>query len=227
MQVVGGDLGELGADLLEDPGPQVAGVHQHVVLVHQGQLLARTRLRPAVGVAHHALDAEGGVEADLGGHLLLGTGAQRAAVADVRALGALADDHEVDLRLAGQRRLHTREEPARPEVDVVVEGEPQLQQQPPLQHSGRHARVADGAEQDRVVGLELGEHALREGLTGAVVTPGAEVELGALQLHIGGKCRLQHLEALGHHFLADTVTGDDCETNRARHARRLRRCPRA
>ncbi len=217
MQVVGGDLGELLADLLEDPGPQVAGVHQHVVLVDERQLLARAGVGAAVGVAHDTLDAERGVQADLGRDLVLGAGAQRAAVADVRALGALADDDEVDARLAGQRGLHAGEELARAEVDVVVEGEAQLEQQPALQDTGRDARVADGAEQDRVVGLELLQHTVREGLPGAVVAAGAEVVLGRLHLDVRGEGGAEDLEAFGHHFLADAVTGDHCETKAARH----------
>ena len=49
----------------------------------------------------------------------------------------------------------------RPQVDVVVEGEAQLEQQPALQHAGGHARVTDRAEQDRVVLLELLELRVR------------------------------------------------------------------
>ena len=47
--------------------------------------------RALEGVPDDPLDAEGGVEADLGGDLVRGVLAQHPAVADVRALGALAD----------------------------------------------------------------------------------------------------------------------------------------
>lgn len=143
--------------------------------------------------------------------------ANRAAVARVRALGALADDHEVDLRLAGERGLHAREQLGGPQVDVVVEGEAELEQEAALQDTGRHGRVADRAQQDRVVRLELLEVGVGEGLTGGVVAPGAEVVLLRLQLHILRKHGGEHLEAFGHDLLADAVAGDDCEIEAARH----------
>ncbi|GAB2747154.1 hypothetical protein GCM10010442_78240 [Kitasatospora kifunensis] len=50
-----------------------------------------------------------------------------------------------------------------------------------------------------------------------MVAAGTEVVLGGLQLDVTGEGGGKHLEALGHHFLADTVTGDHCETKAARH----------
>ena len=79
----------------------------------------------------------------------------RAAVADVRPLGALAHDDEVDVAGVGERARHAGEELRRAQVHVVVEGEAQLEQQPALDDAARQARVArvaaDRAEQDRVV----------------------------------------------------------------------------
>ena len=116
VQVVDRHVGELGVHGLDRAAPQVAGVHEHVVLVHERELLARAGRGTREGVADHALDAERGVHADLVGHLVRGADADGAAVADVRALGALADHHEVDLaRVApagdatpGYRRLGRR-----------------------------------------------------------------------------------------------------------------------
>ena len=62
------------------------------VRCRRGRVAAR-----AEGVPDDPLDAEGRVDADLGGDLVRGADAHRAAVADVRALGALADDDEVDV----------------------------------------------------------------------------------------------------------------------------------
>ena len=70
--------------------------------MHQRQVLAPLR-GPGERVAHDALDAERGVEADLGGDLVRGADADGATGAGVRALGALADDDEVDVGVAGQR----------------------------------------------------------------------------------------------------------------------------
>ena len=54
-------------------------------------------------VFHDAADAERRVDADLGGHFMGGADPDRAASAGVRTLGALADHHEIDVRVAGQR----------------------------------------------------------------------------------------------------------------------------
>ncbi len=103
----------------------------------------------------------------------------------------------------------------------MVEGEPQLEQQAALQDAGGHGGVADRAEQDRVVVLEALKFRVGQGFPGRVPAPRAEVVLPGLQLHVLRKHRREHFEALGHHFLADSVTGDHCEANAARHARTL------
>ena len=221
VAVVGGDVGVLLRHLLEEPPPHGAGVDQHVGLVDEGELLARALLRAGEGVADDPLDAEGGVDRHLGGDLGRGADAQRAAVAGVRALGALADDHEVDVTLAqhrvGERRGRARVEARGAEVDVVVELEAQLEQQAPLEDARRQVRVvrlaADGAEQDRVLAADLLQHAVREHLTGGEVALGTQVVLrpGELQLRGGGD--LEDLEGLGGDLRTDAVTGDDGEVD--------------
>src|SRR5699024_7604562 len=95
VRVVDRDLRVLGADLVDDAVPQMAGVDQHVVLVHEGQPAAAP---PGLleGVADHALHADGRVQRDLGGDLQIRAGAHRAAVADVRPFGPLPHHQEVD-----------------------------------------------------------------------------------------------------------------------------------
>src|SRR5699024_5769168 len=53
VHVVGGDLRVLGGHLVHGALPQPAGVGQHVVLVHQGDVFAPGH-RLVEGVAHHA-----------------------------------------------------------------------------------------------------------------------------------------------------------------------------
>ena len=189
---------------------------EHVVLVHQGEVPAGAGGRAGEGVAHHALDAEAGVDADLGGDLVGRAGAQRAAVADVGALGALAHDDEVDAvrrhPLDGQRALDTRVEPGRAQVDVVLHGEAERQQDAALEHAARHARVADRAEQDGVVPLQLVEHRVGQRLAGGVPATGTQVVLGGGDLRAGlPDDRLEHLQALGDDLGADAVAADDGE----------------
>jgi hypothetical protein len=91
--------------------------------VHEGELVAAL-LRLREREAHDALDAERGVHRHLIGDLVGRADADAAAVAHVRTLCALAHHHEVDLARVAQRGLHAREHPRRPQVHVVIEGEP-------------------------------------------------------------------------------------------------------
>ncbi|SKX94427.1 Uncharacterised protein [Mycobacteroides abscessus subsp. abscessus] len=107
--------------------------------------------RTLEGVAHHSFHPVAGVDADLGRDLVRGVDADRSTVSGVRTLRALADHDEVDVRVARQRRGHPRETMRRPQIDVMVEREPHLEQQAAFEHSRGHRRIADGAEEDRVV----------------------------------------------------------------------------
>ena len=155
-------------------------MREHVVLVHQRQLVTRSLVAALERVADDALDAERGVQALLGRHLVRRAPAQDAAGAGVRTLGPFAHHDHVDVGrgLAGQRRLDTGVEPNRPQVDVVVELEPQPQQQTTLEDAARHGGVAHRAEQDRVVPADLLEHRVGQRLAGGVPASRAEVVLG-------------------------------------------------
>jgi hypothetical protein len=102
-----------------------------------------------------------------------GADAQGAAVADVGALGALADDDEVDLAGVDQGRRDARPDRRRSQVDVVVEREAQLQQQAALDDAALQPRVArvaaDRAQQDRVVRRQGREVVVGEDVAGLEV----------------------------------------------------------
>ena len=196
-------------------------MHQHVVLVHEGEQLARPRLRAGERVADDPLDAVPRVEALLGRDLVRRAVAQDAAGADVRPLGALADDDHVDVAGLdpGERGGDAGKQPDRAQVDVVVELEPQPQQQAALEDAAGHRRVADRAEQDRVVPAQLVEHRVRQRLAGRVPASGAEVVLGRRRRRRRGRGdRTQHLEALGDHLGPDPVAADDGDPQGAAHA---------
>ena len=218
MGVVVGDVGELGTDLLDRAAPHVPGVRQHVVLVQQGQLLALTSLRPRERIAHDALSAETGVDAHLGGQFVGCADAQGAAVTGVRTFRALADDDEVDaLRRNGihvQRTLDAGEQLGRTQVDVVVQFEADAQQQLAFEHSTRHARVADGTEQERVVAAQFLQHGIRQRLPRRVPAARTQVVLGAG--HLGIADRVEHLETFGHDLRADAVPADDGQVDGVR-----------
>ena len=116
--------------------------------------------------------------AAFGGDAANVTIAGESAGADVEVLVVLAHDHQVDLlgSLAPDRRLDARVELDRPEVDVLLEVEPQPQQQALLQHAGRDAGIADGAEDDRVAAAQLGQGRVGQDLAGPEIAFAAEVE---------------------------------------------------
>ena len=62
----------------------------------------------------------------------------------------------------------------------MIQLEAQAQQQASLQHAAGHRRIADRAEQDRVVLAQFGDHRVRQHLAGGVVAPGAQVVFGLL-----------------------------------------------
>ena len=62
----------------------------------------------------------------------------------------------------------------------MVEREADPQQQTAFEHTARHGRITDGAEQDRIVGAQFVEHRIGQYLAGGVIPPGTEVVLGLL-----------------------------------------------
>jgi hypothetical protein len=98
----------------------------------------------------------------------------------------------------------------------VVQLEPQSQQQPPLQHTARHGRITDGAQQDGVVRPDLLEHRVRQHLAGPVPAGRAQVVRSLLDRQVdGGRHDVEDLESLGDDLGTDAVTGDDGETDAA------------
>ena len=195
--------------------------------MHEGELLPAT-LGEVERVAHDPLHAESRVHRRLVGDLVRRALADGSAVADIRAFRALADDDEVDLAGLGERAGHARVQLRGPQVDVVVELEPQLQQQSALDVRVLQARVAghsaDRAEQDRVVPLDRVEIGIRQRVAGLEEACGSEREMGLVEADAAARGRgIQHLLRLGDDFRTDAVTGDDGKLHgpglmRTRHA---------
>ncbi len=111
-------------------------------------------------------------------------GALATADPDVEVLRVLADHDEVDLgrSLVRQRRLHAGQELDRPEVDVLVEVEPEREQDPLLEDAGLDALVADRTEVDRPELREFREVVLGQELAGLEVAVRADRELGEVEV---------------------------------------------
>ena len=217
MQVVGLDLGEFLRDFGEVAVVEAAGVGEHVGLVHEGDLLA-AGCGKLESVADQALHAVRGVEGDLGGDFVRGALANHAAVADVGAFGAFTHDHEVDVAGVGERGDCAGVQAGGAQVDVVVEGEAQLEEHFAFDEAGGNlaaARVGtDSAKEDRVVLLEGFHGGLGQGFTGFQPVLGAELVVGGgygdvFELAGAGEDALGFGNDLG----SDAVAGDDGEVD--------------
>ena len=93
-----------------------------------------------------------------------------------------------------------------PQVDVEVELEAHLEQQAPLDHAGRHAGGADGADQQGVEAPPLLEDLVGEDRAVAQVAGAAEVVVDGVEGHAGGA---HDLERLGDDLGTDPVASDD------------------
>ncbi len=166
----------------------------------------RGRVRAKLeGVAENPVHALAGEHALLGDELPLGALEHPAADAGILALGVLAHDVEVDVRLgpAGERRARTRHQPARAQVHVLVEAAADRDQQPPQRHVVRHPRKSDRAEQDGVALAQAVEPVRRHHRASAVPGLARPVVVGVVEREAeprGG--RIQHADALGHGLLA-------------------------
>ncbi len=208
--MIGRDARILLAHLSEGSHPQVMPEGEHVALVHHRELLLLAGLRELEGVADAALHAHPCVDRLLHRNLVRSALAQRPANARVEALGVLPHHHEVNLlrALVLQRCLHTRVELDRPQVDVLVKLEAQLEQDALLEDAGGHIRVADCAEVDRVELAQLGEHRGRQDLAGLEEAVAADVVVRGLVLNsVGSRGDIEDLQALGHDLRANSVAG--------------------
>ena len=129
------------------------------------------------GVTHHALHAVGGVDGDFGGHLVRGATAHRAAGTAVQAFGAFTHHDEVDVTRVGERRRDTLVQLGRTQVHVLVQVEAELEQQAAFQNARLDARIADGAQQNRIGLLDAVLFFFRQDRAVAQVTFGTEIEM--------------------------------------------------
>src|SRR5262245_47636087 len=140
---------------------------------------------------------------------------QPAADAAVLTLGVLAHADHVDVGGAapGQRRRDAREQAHRSQVDPLAEALPQRQDQLSSRYVIGDSRITNRAEVDRVklhqaIDPVLVHHAAA--LQVVVTSPWDLRELAAEAALLGGK--VEHVDAGGNHFLADTVTRNHCNS---------------
>ena len=111
--------------------------------------------------------------------------------------------------LSGQRRLDAGEQLHRAQVDVLVEAEPQFQQQALFEDAGGDVGMADRAEQDGGEGAQLVERLGRQDFAGPQIALAAEIEVLQFELDaFQGGDRLEDLHAFGRHFRPGAVAAD-------------------
>ncbi|MNP31093.1 hypothetical protein D3C76_1241990 [compost metagenome] len=174
-------------------------------------------------VLEDAVDATAGEHRLLQHELVLGALEHAAAQGGVLALGVLADHHEVDVaRLtAGQRARHAGEQAHRADVHVLVELAAELQQRTPQGDVVRHlVWPADSTEVQGIEALELLEPVIGHHLAVfQVVVAAGPLEVFELQCQAKLlRRRLDHAQAFGKDFQADTVTGNGGDSECLVHA---------
>ena len=88
-------------DLFDQAKPNLAGVNQDVGLVNQCDVLAFAVCREVEGILNRSANTECGVYRNLIGYLLRSANANRTAVANIWALGAFANNHEINVAWVG------------------------------------------------------------------------------------------------------------------------------
>src|SRR5712692_263495 len=174
-------------------------------------MLLRPRPGPLERELEDPIHSAAGKGALLDDDLIVGPVVDPAADRGILALVVLADDVKVDIaRLqVPQRRLHPRHQAHRAQVRVLAKLPPDRDQQAPERNVVRHSGEAHRAEEDRVVRADLLKAIVRHHpavLRVILAAPGEAVptKLQAI-LCTGG---FEHAQALGNHFLADSIARD-------------------
>ena len=206
--------------LEEDPVPELVRVAHGVRLVDHVDAPLAAQLRPLEGRAHDALDPFAGVHVLADRELVARTSLELPAHSHVRPLGVLAEDDEVDvLRAAGlERDQAIRQGADGADVGVEVEAEAQSKEDVAGVLEARHARVAEGTEEDgaRRPGDAIADVG-REGRAVPEVAVCAEVERPEVEGKASGiAVVLEHASRLRDDLRADAVArkdGDELPTD--------------
>jgi hypothetical protein len=212
--LVPGHVGVLARDRGGDLVPHHHAMALRVRLGDDGEELARTRLRQLESVAHDPGDAGAGENGELGADFLGQAAMNAPAGAGVFAFGVLADDDPVEVARAdaAQRRLDAGQDPGGSDVGVLVEALADRETQSPEGDMVGHVRRADGAEINRIEGLQRLEPVRRHHRAVLPIVVGTPIEGFDVEADIAEPLlqALEDGEAGGDHFGADPVGGNRC-----------------
>ena len=171
IAVINVDIRVLRGQAINGALPESARVHEHIGFVDEGEVAAGPGGGQLESIAHQALSSVSGVDryfrCHFGGHATVNT----AAVARVQPFGPFAHHHQVNISRFRQRGGNPGIEHTGSQINVVVKGEAQPQQNLPLEDSGRHPRIPDSPEQQRIMPGQ------RLQIRGAQGFPGIQVAL--------------------------------------------------
>src|SRR5437899_3457892 len=209
VKVAGVDLRIFLADLLEDALPEVVGEGHGVGFVAHANAPEFVLASVVEGMPDDSLDALAGVDVFLNGNFVGSVFLEEAAHADVKSFGIFAEDDKADVvcRAIAEGREAIMKKFNGAGVDKKVKLEAQTKQDVCRVLVRWNARVAEGAEEDRI---EFGgKHfygARRKRDAFAKKFNGAPGEFDKLDL---SACRPYHsadgLDGFGRNFLADAV----------------------
>ena len=168
---------------------------------------------------HDAVDALAAEHRLLEHDLALGAFVHAAADRRVLALGVLAHDDEVDVaRLAaGERRRDARHQPARAQVDVLVEAAAELDQRAPQRHVvGHRRRPADGTVVDRLEARRAARTSppASSGRASRSSRSSSRTAVNSKSMPWRRPAASSTRRPFGDHFLADAVARDDGDAMR-------------
>ena len=225
--VVGFDVGIVGRYFLEGSPPEVVARGEHVGLGDQREPFALGVVAFAgvfERIANTAFATAAGVDGRLRGDLVRRALVHEAAGAAVEVLGVFAHHDEVDVvgPFSCQRGLDAGEQFDWSEVDVLIQAEPQIEQQLAFEDAGSDVGMADGAQQNCVELAELVEPVFGQGFARFEKSIAAPVEVGQFVgklLELGN--RFENLHAFGCHLGTGPVASNYCNLHLS--FRRVRR----
>ena len=185
MVIVGLHIGIVGGDFLECPPPKVVPVGENIGFGDEGQhfsLGVIATLRVLKRPTNTPFTTLAAVEGGLARHLVRSPLFEKSADAAVQVFGILADHHEIDILgpLSRQRGLDPGQQFDRPEVDVLVEPETQIEQKPFFQNARGDVGMSHRAEIDGVKRAEFVDRPVRQYLAGFQIPFAPEIEIDGL-----------------------------------------------
>jgi len=210
------------AHFVECPFPQVIDKGQHVGLADEGQgvFFADAAGFFTVfagvfkGVFQTAIHLIPAINSRLGGYFIRCAFHHQTAGAGIDVAGVFTNDGVIDFFGAFilDGAIDAGQKTHRTQVDILIQRKSHSQQQAFFQNPRLDIRVADGAQQNGVMLLQLINGAVRQHFAGTFVAFAAEIIIGLFSFKAElGRRSVHDLHRLDCHFRPGAVAADDCD----------------